>query len=256
MYKIAKLTIKTTIENKDKAIDSLEDLLSTFYLNGQILNNWIIEDYKNYYEVRVTTTDDDSLDEKYYNQYIKDRLKNFQMSVQILADDACATDCCHCKEHSYYILAINPDDMSSPIICGDCGREIPLIRIPYLFNEEEHYSILNFQSIYKSVDNLWLNSLSDRFTKRQIIDHNSQLNKRGLDIRTELECKVGKPVYLLLANPIGGLYEFVKNNKNLDVCPKCGGKFRIIQNDYADKVCDQCRLAFVIHDETYFNNVK
>ncbi len=249
MYKIAKLTIKSSIKNKSEAIDSLNDLFNALRTNGQILNNWIIEDHNDYYEARVTTTDD-SLDEKYYNQYVVDRLKNFQIDVQILADDAGSTDCCHCEEHSFYILGVNPDLISSPIICGDCGKEIPLIRIPYLYNEKEHYSILNFQSIYESVDNLWMNSLSDRFTKRQIIDHNSQLNKLGLDIIAELERKTGKPVYLLLANPIGGWYEFEKNNKNLDVCPKCGGKFRKIKNNYyVDKVCDKCRLAFVTLDE-------
>lgn len=59
--------------------------------------------------------------------------------------------------------------MSSPIICGACGKEIPLIRVPYINNKKKHYSILNFQSIYKSVDNLWMNSLSDRFTKRDCV---------------------------------------------------------------------------------------
>ncbi len=248
MYKIAKLTINTSI-CKDKVPFLLEDLFCTLYMNGQILDNWIIEDHNDHYEARVTTTDDHSLDEKYYNQYVLDKLKDFQMDVQIIADDAYSSDCCHCEEHSYYIISVNPADASSPIICGDCGKEIPLIRIPYLYNEKEHYSILTFQSIYNSVDNLWRNSLSDRFTKRQITDYNSQLNKLGLDIREELEKKVGKPVYLFLGNPIGGLYEFEKNNKNLEACPKCGGSFRKIENDYADKVCDECRLAFITREE-------
>ena len=80
-----------------------------------------------------------------------------------------------------------------------------------------------------------MESLSDRFTKRQIIDYNSQLNKRGLDIRAELERNVNKPVYYLLCNPIGGWFEFEKNNKNLTACPKCNGEFSKIDNAYADK---------------------
>ena len=44
------------------------------YKNGQILKDWIVEEYDNYYEVRVITTDDDSLNEKYYNKYIKKKL--------------------------------------------------------------------------------------------------------------------------------------------------------------------------------------
>lgn len=248
MYKVAKIIVISKIINFDEKIQHLENLLFMLYKNGQILNNWIIEEYENYLEVRVTTTDDDSLDSKYYNKYILKELENFTLDITILTDDACATDCCHCHDHSYYIIAINPKDSSSPIICGDCGKEIPLVRIPYLYNEEEHYSILNFQAIYQSVDNLWMNSLSDRFTKRQIINHDSQLNKLGLNIRSELEKKVGKPVYLLIANPIGGWFEFEKNNKNLKCCPKCGGKFKLIKNFYADKVCDNCKLAFVTHE--------
>ena len=250
MYKVAKIIVTSKINNYEETIDHLENLLSMLYKNGQILDNWIIEEYENYLEVRVTTTDDYSLDPKYYNKSILKELENFTLETTILSNDAGATDCCHCDEHSYYIIAVNPNDASSPIICGDCGKEIPLIRIPYLYNEEEHYTILNFQSIYKSVDNLWMNSLSDRFTKRQIINHDSQLNKLGFDIRSELEKKVGKPVYLLIANPIGGWFEFEKNNKNLKCCPKCGGEFKFINNDYADKVCDNCRLAFINHEES------
>ncbi len=244
MYKVAKMTVTSKIVDRDERFDHIESLLFMLYKNGQILRTWIIEDYEDYFEVRVTTTDDDSLNPQYYNQYIKEELENFTIETKILANDAGATDCCHCDDHSFYIIAPDPNMASSPIICGDCGKEIPLIRIPYLFNQEEHYSILDFQFIYQSVDNLWINSLSDRFTKRQITHHDSALNKLGLDIRAELEKKVGKPVYLLLRNPIGGWFEFEKNNKNLACCPKCGGEFRAV-TAYADKVCDKCRLAFI-----------
>ena len=249
MYKVAKIKALSKITDKEDSVIHLDGLLSMLYKNGQILNNWIIEEYQDYLEVRVTTTDDDSLNSKYFNKYILKELENFTLDITILSNDAVSTDCCYFLEHSYYILAVNPDDASSPIICGDCGKEIPLIRIPYLFNEEEHYYILNFQQIYKSVDNLWMESLSDRFSKRQIINPNSQLNKLGLAIVNELEKKVSKPVYLLVANPIGGYFEFEKNNKNLECCPKCGGEFKYVNNDYADKVCDKCRLAFITHEK-------
>ncbi len=247
MYKVAKIIVTSKLVDKDENIDKLVSLLSMLYKNGQILDNWIIEDHDSYFEIRVTTTDDDSLSPKYYNRYIEKELEDFTLETTVLSNDACATDCCHCDEHSYYVIAINPYDSSSPVICGDCGKEIPLFRLPYLYNEEEHYSVLTFQSIYKSVDNLWMNSLSDRFTKRQITQHDSQLNKLGLDIRKELEDKVQKPVYLLIANPIGGWFEFEKNNKILDKCPKCGGEFKAIKS-YADKVCESCRLAFITHN--------
>ncbi len=244
MYKVAKMTVTSKIVDRDEIFDRLEGLLFMLYKNGQILKTWIIEDYEDYFEVRVTTTDDDSLNPQYYNQYIKKELENFTIETKILTNDAGSTDCCHCDDHSFYIITPDPDMQSSPIICGDCGKEIPLIKIPYLFNEEEHYSILDFQFIYTSVDNLWINSLSDRFTKRQITQHNSQLNKLGLNIRQELEKKVNKPVYLFIANPIRGWFGFKKEDKILELCPKCGGEFKSI-GDHADKVCESCRLAFL-----------
>ena len=71
----------------------------------------------------------------------------------------------------------------------------------------------------------------------------------GMEIRAELERRIGKPVYYLLANPIGGWYELEKNNQKLEVCPKCGGGLEDIENTCADKVCRKCRLAFVDPEE-------
>ena len=251
MYKIARMTFKPLIKGDSKDIaDRVDGLLHMLYLNGQIINEWIIETRDDFFVASIIATDDDSLDSKYYNGYIRKELANFEISYEIICNEPMSTDCCHCDEHSHYILAVNPYENSSPIICGDCGKEIPLIRIPYLYQEEEHWSILGFQSMYKSVDSLWMDSLSDRFTRRQIVDHKSQLNKIGMDIRTELENKVKKPVFYLLGNPIGGWYEFEKNNKVLSSCPKCGGEI-VKSNGYFDtdlNVCQNCRLALITHE--------
>lgn len=249
MYKIARIKFTPKTNLTEDILEKIDEVLAMLYKNGQIICDWIVEKQNSSYIANIITTDDDSLDEKYFNQYILKKIVNFDIEISIVGDDPLASDSCHCQDHSYYIFAIDPYDASSPIICGDCGKEIPLTRIPYLYNEEEHYSILNFQKTYQAVDLLWMQSLSDRFTKRQIIDHNSQLNKRGLEIRAELENKLGKPVYYLLGNPIGGWFEFEKNNKNLDVCPKCGGTFDYKKHPYADKVCHACRLAFVTHED-------
>ena len=46
-------------------------------------------------------------------------------------------------------------------------------------------------------------------------------------------------------------FEYEKNNKKLEFCPKCGGELVKFNNPYpyADKVCHTCRLAFVTHEE-------
>ena len=247
LYKVAKITLVPRLdESETEVAERIDNLLSALYMNGQIIES-ILEYHGDKYVATVVTTDDDSLESKYNNAYVQENLEGLELSYEIVCDDPSATDCCHCEDHSFYILAINPSDDSSPIICGDCGKEIPLIRVPYLYLEEEHWSILNFQRTYKAVDRLWMDSLSDRFTKRQITDHKSQLNRLGEDIRAELENKTGKPVYYLLANPIGGWFEFEKNNKVLEGCPKCGNALFTTEG-YFDGVlnqCHGCRLAFV-----------
>ena len=245
MYKVAKIIFKPCKAYLEDIADTIDGILAMLYKNGQISEGWSVEKHDQTYVANVVTTDDDSLNPKYYNQYIFKETENFDMETQIICDDSTASDSCHCLKHSSYILAVEPYISSSPVICGDCGKEIPLYKIPYLYEEKEHYTILNFQKTYQAVSHLWFDSLSDRFTKRQITDFDSQLNKRGADICNELELKVDKPVYYLLRNPIGGWFEFEKNNKSLKVCPKCGKELAKFDGRYADKVCCDCRLAFI-----------
>ena len=147
MYKVAKLIFKPRVKSEEEILDKIDAILSMLYKNGQILDNWIVESRDKCYIANVITTDDDSLDSKYYNGYIIKEVENFEIDTEIICDDPMATDSCHCDEHNYYILAIYPNENSSPIICGNCGKEISLIHIPYIYKEEEHYSILNFQRI-------------------------------------------------------------------------------------------------------------
>lgn len=243
MYKIARVKIFVKDQLIASPIDLIEDILSMLYKNGQILINYIVEKHDSSYNATVTTSDDDSLDKKYYNKYIKDILEKVQFSYEIISDDAFFTDSCHCKEHSSYVLGTYYGDDSSPVLCGDCGKEIPLIKIPYLFGEEEHFSILSYQRMYNSVVYVWMNSLSDRFTKRQLTHFDSQLTKRGIEICKELESKTGKPVYFLL--PVGE-FDINKNAENFDVCPKCGEQLSTLKSaECVDKICNHCRFGFI-----------
>jgi len=249
MYKVARITFKPLTENDEEIPEKICDILSMLYKNGQILYDWIVEKHIDKYIATVTTTDCDSLNIKYYNKYILKKICDFDIETEIICDDAMLEDSCHCDKHSYYIFDFDTYSGTSPLICGNCEREISLVHIPYLKGEEEHYTILSFKRMGNSVVNLWMNSLSDRFTKRQITDHSSQLNKRGMEICRDLENQLGAPVYYLLHNPIGGWYQYEKNNKDLEVCPKCGGEFENLKDGYADKVCHACRLAFITHND-------
>ena len=243
MYKIARLNMIIKNQIKDNPIELVEELLAMLYKNGQILNDYIVEKHEGFYIASVTTSDNDSLEDKYFNGYIRKALEKIKFTYEIIADDAFATDSCHCKEHKAYVLGTYYGDDSSPILCGDCGKEIPLIKIPYIYGEDEHFKILSYQRMYNSVVGVWMNSLSDRFTKRQLTYYDSQLTKRGLEICRELERKLGKPVYFLL--PVGE-FDINKTPENIVNCPRCGGDLNVLEStECVEKVCHSCRLGFI-----------
>ena len=244
MYKIATITLRPHAEDKDAQIDGITELLRMFYQNGQILDEYLLEDHGAYFVARVTATAEDSLDMRYANEFIRRALSQFEIDAEIVCDDALAYETCDCTEHGYLVLMEDPD-ASSPVFCGNCGREVPLIRLPYLFGEKEHYSILHFQEMYQSVKTLWISSLSDRFTKRQITDPKSALNETGREICRELEERTGTPVYYYLRSDLGSRATFWQVERDPECCPGCGGAFRFLSNGPADMVCDSCRLAFL-----------
>ena len=108
MYKVAKIKLIPLLEDKEESMNSLSDFLGCLLKNGQILDEYVVEDHDSYYIVTVTTTDDDSLNECYYNDYIKKEIKNFEVSYEIIANDAFCEDSCQCKDPSYYIFDDDP----------------------------------------------------------------------------------------------------------------------------------------------------
>ena len=149
MYKVARIIFKPRNAYVEDIADTIDGILAMLYKTGQISEGWSVEKHDQTYVANVVTTDDDSLNPKYYNQYIFKETENFDMEAQIICDEATASDSCHCLKPSSYVLAVEPYIASSPVICGDCGKEIPLYKVPCLYGEKEHYSILNFQKTYQ-----------------------------------------------------------------------------------------------------------
>lgn len=122
----------------------------------------------------------------------------------------------------------------TPVICGDCGKSVPLYRLPKIMGQEEYFQELNLQRDYKNVDNLYVSCLSDRFTYRQMSNPNSQLSKKGRKICHEFEKSTNKPFYYYLANL----------KKNLNRCPICGEEWQNSNNSKTvDFKCEKCRLV-------------
>lgn len=80
MYKIARLNMIIKNQIKDNPIELVEELLAMLYKNGQILNDYIVEKHEGYYIASVTTSDNDSLEDKYFNGYIQKALEKIEFT--------------------------------------------------------------------------------------------------------------------------------------------------------------------------------
>lgn len=224
----------------------IEDYLCTLYMNGQIYSDYnLINTGQHKYEVFVNVPNLESIREKYNNEYVNRSYKHLVVQIKEMGKNILYDPNCNCETAPYYILFTTSEiGTSSPLICGKCGNETPLYKIPYLFGEQEHLTLINYPKTYASVHELYMQSLSDRFTKNQLVNPNSSLNKRAFEIRKELENKIKKPVYLSLSR-FFLISDRDKKKINNDKCPKCG-KTLIECDDQIGLVkmfrCDDCRL--------------
>jgi predicted nucleic acid-binding Zn ribbon protein len=226
------ITFKNDCVEDEK--ETLFDYLSTLYNNGQILNDYQLIKKDDDYFAFLTVPDKNALDPKFNSIYTNKYLNDIETKLDYLGENIDIGECCSCKEPSWYMLYADFASNESPIVCGDCGHEIPLYKIKHIMEEEEHFSILSWQKVYKSIDKIWMYCLSDRFSKKQLSDPNSQLSKIGMKICAELEKVLKKPVYYFLYQP----------NKMTENCPKCKGKWeKSKRTKTVDFVCDDCRLA-------------
>ena len=224
----------------------IEDYLLALYRNGQIYSDYNlihIEEHK--YKAFVNAPDAESISEKYNNEYVNRSYKHLILQIKETDENILYYPGCNCETVPYYVLFCTSETgTSSPIVCGKCGKEIPLYKVPYLFHEGEHFSLINYQKIYAGVHELYMQSLSDRFTKNQLENPDSALNKRAFEIRKELENKIKKPVYLYL---LRSFLNIKRDGKKIDSdkCLKCGKKLSEcdLQIGLVKMLkCDDCKL--------------
>lgn len=259
MYKFIKLTILVSsdidYENEVFFKDEdglIKDYLMTLNKNGQIMSDYSLLKDNDKYIVYCNVAEVDAINEKYNNEYVNRSYKYLTIKLDVLGDNISYYDDCDCGKTSWYLLYADYTsfDSDSPLFCGECGKAISLHKIPKLFGEKEHWKLLIYQETYTAVDTLWMNSLSDRFTKRQITDVNSQLVKSGLEVRKELEDKLSKPIYLYIRKPMGGWFGPDTNEKTFDKCPICGESLQpSLNNDICGKMCHKCRVSYNVYDD-------
>lgn len=233
-----RMTITFKNECVEDEVETIFEYLSTLYKNGQILNDYQLVRQDSNYAAFLTIPDMHALDTQFNTTYTNKYLLNIETKLDFLGKNMDIDEYCCCKEPSWYMLYADYASNESPLVCGDCGHEIPLYKVQHIMREEEHFSILSWQKAYKSIDNIWMYSLSDRFSMRQLSDPNSQLSRNGMEICAELETVLKKPVF----------YFLYQQRKMTDCCPKCSAKWqRSKRTETVDFVCDNCKLATDAH---------
>ena len=226
------------IEISAETIELFWGYLSSLYQNGQILKDYELIKQENTLIAYVTIPEKDSLDNKYNSIYTNMDLEkiepNFKLSFEIIGENLNCEASCTCNKPSWYMLYSDSSSVESPVICGDCGKSVPLYKIPYLSSQQNHYMLVNWQTAFKCIDKIWFCSISDRFTYRQMNNPTSALSKSGREICSELEQITGIPFYYYLFH-----YKKTKN-----VCPCCGCDWKLISdNNFIDYKCSTCRLV-------------
>lgn len=79
MYKIAKIYISVAKKCEEES-SLMMDFMGILHKNGQILDNYSVVKHDDHYIATVTTTDDDSLEDRYNNIYVKQCLEKLSTS--------------------------------------------------------------------------------------------------------------------------------------------------------------------------------
>lgn len=246
----AKLSIKETAliayghDEQENALSILYRLIGLFYKNGQVVVNHYYPHFidNGYICILVNIFNHDSLDEKYYNIYIKDKLSKLKpndFSIEILGKELDCLDITTPDEIHALILTTRCYSNESPIKSLEF-EAIPLHYLPKTHDDNEEYdNLIRWQQDYQSCDSMQMNCrVGEKWALQQMSDINSELSQYGLEICQILMQKLGKPVYY-------DLYQYyIPENEEHRKCPKCGGEWRLEQtlHEQYDFKCDKCYL--------------
>jgi predicted nucleic acid-binding Zn ribbon protein len=214
----------------------------TLYKNGQIFIegcNTIFKDgnFTTYFLAPEMV----SLKKEYSNKYVDDSYEELMNlcevapKVEIIGQSSDYECSCDCKMPSWYMLYSDYSTNESPVVCGDCGRTIPLYKMPKILGEYEYLSVLSWQKAYKAYDEAFMKGFGERFAYKQISNLTSDLSITGRNICTEFEKIVGKPFYYYL-------FKYRHNHKSK--CPICQQDWKLSSGlKFIDYQCEKCRIV-------------
>jgi predicted nucleic acid-binding Zn ribbon protein len=221
----------------------LSSFIGDLYRSGQIVRDpWNVVELEDRVRLSCIIPAEDALDSRYYSRYAHRDLEQLLLksrrppAYRVLGKALGLPECCECKEPSSYVLFTTMLDDQPPVECGDCGRAIPLYRIPLLEGEEEHSAIRRWAGTYQACDTLFMGSgVGERFGYRQMARFDSPLTREGREICRTMSERTGRPWYYYLTK-----YYSAQSK----LCPGCGSEWELDEPLFRlyHYKCDDCQL--------------
>ena len=154
--------------NHDQVFKKFKEYTNTLELNGQILRRHrLYTDNGDKVLLRVVAPEKTSFDRDNENAIVTNARHTFEeiygepVIWNLVGDNLNVGGSCDCEKRSYYILKGDMKDTVSPVLCGNCGRSVPLYTLPRNYSREEYYDILEWQRAYNDLTDLFKQGLDE-----------------------------------------------------------------------------------------------
>lgn len=236
----------TTFSAVEKAINGLMEALR---FNGQILGREfpVIVGNGEFF-VRAVCPEKDSLHPKYHSDYVKVCLERLTQAavlapkVKVLGQDLNSEETAVSSTPTWQVLYTTYVHTCSPLRDGDSLQPIPLYRNSPTLNGD-HKAVIKWQTEWQACDELQMagGCRAEHAALREITDVNSDLFRRGWDLRGRIEYITKVPTYYYQYRVGGTSLENEKQRK----CPGCGSDWRLDEplHDIFHFKCDNCRIV-------------
>ncbi|WP_298768892.1 Zn-ribbon-containing protein [uncultured Shewanella sp.] len=236
----------TTLTAAEKAINHLLEALRA---NGQILGReFAVAFNEGEFKVRLLMPEKNSLSHKYHSPWVKQALsalteaKLLAPREKYIGQDINSEVSCT-EVPSWQIIYTSYVHMCSPLRSGDTLQPIPLYHIPATFNGD-HKRIIRWQTEWQACDELQMAAgcKAEFASLNELTHHQSDLFRRGWDIRGRIEYLTQIPTYYYLYR-VGG--DSLKAEMNRP-CPRCGNPDWRVDTPLLDLFhfkCDNCRIV-------------
>lgn len=206
--------------------------------NGQVYENFQVVAEDGAYAVYVIMPGADALDLGFCTeesvQIVRKLAAIFSLKVISLGEAVSCEGSCTCEDPSWYMMYSDLATEDSPVICGDCGKPVPLYKLPAVLDKEGQSNFLNWQDQFKALQRLDAYNYASDFIDGEVYAPASRINKMGRALCRALEKAKSVPVF----------YHLEMKKASGDVCPICGREWsRTANGEISGKLCTFCRIA-------------